>query len=225
MNTYVKNIVKLLRDIRHLPNTIYFNFTYFPFHTAIHLPVFVSANVRFVTTRGRVILKAPIQHRMIRFGFGHVGIFDQRNSKSIWEVTGTVQFNGRANIGHGSKLCVAGNLTLGDNFSITAESQLICFDNIVFGDDCLLSWQVLVMDTDFHKIYNEAGKQINSNRQIRIGNKNWIGCRSLILKGATTPNNCIVAANSTVTHSSMLENTILAGSPAEVIREHISWEV
>ncbi len=102
--------------------------------------------------------------------------------------------------------------------------KFICFDRIEFGDDCLLSWQVLVMDTDFHKIYNDSGKQLNGNRQIYIGNKNWIGCRTLILKGVTTPNNCVIAANSTVTNSSIEENTILAGSPAEVIRQHIRWE-
>ena len=58
------------------------------------------------------------------------------------------------------------------------------------------------MDTDFHKIYtNNNEYQINQDSEIIIGDKCWIGCRSLILKGVTIPNNAIIAANSTVVNS------------------------
>lgn len=39
------------------------------------------------------------------------------------------------------------------------------------------------MDTDFHKIKNEDGVQINTNSPVLIGDHVWIGCRALILKG------------------------------------------
>ncbi|GAB3895585.1 acyltransferase [Spirosoma agri] len=224
MKRLLTTIAKLARDIRHLPNTIRFNFHYFPVRTAMHLPVMVSANVRLVELKGNVILKGPVEHRMIRIGFGHVGIFDQKNSRSIWEVSGTVQFDGTAQIGHGSKICVRGNLRIGTNFTITAESQIVCFHEIVFGRDCLLSWEILVMDTDFHKLYNGGGQQINKNRSIRVGNKNWIGCRALILKGASTPDNCIIAAGSTVSRQLLTGDVVLAGSPADVIRTGVTWE-
>ncbi|WP_338875447.1 acyltransferase [Spirosoma sp. SC4-14] len=215
---------KLIRDVRHLPNTIRFNFHYFPLRTAIQLPVMVSANVRLLELKGNVVLNGPIRHRQIRLGFGRVGIFDSKNSKSIWEVSGTVQFEGTADIGHGSKICVKGNLRIGNNFTITAESQIVCFHEIEFGDDCLLSWEILVMDTDFHKVYNGNGRQINKDRKVTIGNKNWIGCRALILKGASTPDNCVIAANSTVSRQLTVSDTVLAGSPAEIIKTGIVWE-
>ncbi|GAB4039736.1 acyltransferase [Spirosoma jeollabukense] len=225
MNQYLRNIARLLRDIRHLPTTLYFNFHYFPFKTAIRLPVMVSANVRLLRTQGRVELSSPVTHRMIRIGFGSVGIFDRNGSKSIWEVTGTVQFKGRADIGHGSKICVLdGHLSLGNNFKITAESQLVCNKSIEFGDDCLLSWQVLVMDTDFHKVYDTDGRRLNEDRSIHIGKKNWIGCRAMVLKGVTIPDNCVVAAGSTVTRSVKTGDAILAGSSADIIRVGIQWQ-
>lgn len=223
MKQYLRNVARLVRDIRHLPRTIRFNFHYFPFQTALRLPVMVSANVRLHQLGGRVVLQEPITHRMVRIGFGNVGIFDQRGSKSIWEVSGTVRFKGRADIGHGSKICAHGELTLGDNFTITAESQLVCFDTMTFGRDCLLSWQVLVMDTDFHAIYADSGHHLNPNRPVCIGDKTWIGCRSLILKGVSTPANCVIAAGSTVSRSVATGNAILAGIPAAVVRTGISW--
>jgi acetyltransferase-like isoleucine patch superfamily enzyme len=224
MKQHFLNAARLLRDIRHLPNTLYFNFHYFPFRTAIRLPVLVSANVRLIRMQGRVNLNAPVAHRMIRIGFGNVGIFDRQGSKSIWEVSGTVQFNGRADIGHGSKICASGTLILGDNFTVTAESQIVCFKKITFGRDCLMSWQVLVMDTDFHAIHTADGQHLNPNRSIHIGDKNWIGCRTLILKGAATPNNCVIAAGSTVSRSMNTSDSILAGTPATVVRTDISWQ-
>ncbi len=223
INQYLRNAARLLRDVRHLPKTLYFNFHYFPFRIAIRLPVIVSVNVRLIKMQGRVILNAPVTHRMIRIGFGNVGIFDRHSSKSIWEVRGTVQFDGKADIGHGSKICVNGLLTIGDNFTVTAESQIVCFKKITFGRDCLVSWQVLVMDTDFHSIYDEHKAHLNIDRPIYIGNKNWIGCRTLILKGAATPDNCVIAAGSTVSRAMKISNTILAGSPAAVVKTDISW--
>ncbi len=73
------------------------------------------------------------------------------NLKGIGRINGIINFNGRRNIGHGSKISVGkdGILTFGQNFNITAESSIVCYNNISFGNNCLLSWDILIMDTDF----------------------------------------------------------------------------
>ena len=65
----------------------------------------------------------------------------------------------------------------------TAETSIVAFTEIRFGNNCLLSWDILVMDTDFHKLKDEFGNIINKPRPIIIGDRIWIGCRCLILKG------------------------------------------
>lgn len=71
-----------------------------------------------------------------------------------------------------------GILEIGEDFNITAETTIVAFTKIQFGNNCLLSWDVLIMDTDFHKIKNEHGAILNNPEPNIIGDKVWIGCRS-----------------------------------------------
>jgi len=223
---------KILRILWYLNfKTILFNFKYFKINEAIGFPVFVSSNTYLRRMKGDIhIQKNILEPGMIRIGYGDVGIFDKKRSRSIWEVSGNVIFNGEANIGHGSKIIVGklGNLNFGERFTISAESSIICFCGVEFGNDCLLSWEVLVMDTDFHKIHSvETANQINIDKKIAIGDNCWIGCRSLILKGAILPNNTIVAANSLIGNSEIPQismNSIVGGIPAKVLKENVFWK-
>lgn len=47
---------------------------------------------------------------------------------------------------------------------------------------------------------------------------------SHIMKGVTIPNDTIVAYNSCVTKSFSDENSIIAGSPAIIVKRNIKWE-
>ncbi len=167
-----------------------------------------------------------IRTGLIQFGYGNVGIFDNKKSRSIWEVSGTVIFKGRCNIGHGSKISVGnyGRLILGKNFIISAETSIVTFTEIEFGNNCLLSWDILVVDTDFHKIKDEFGNIINKPKPIIIGDRVWIGCRCLILKGTVIPNSCVIGADSIVNRELEKESCLYVGGPCKMVKENISWE-
>ena len=54
------------------------------------------------------------------------------------------------------------SLFLGNNIWVTGgNTTIICNKNIMINDDCLLSWDILLMDTDFHKILNSDNTIIN----------------------------------------------------------------
>lgn len=221
----MKKSIKTL--LRLNVNTLYFNFKYLPFKQAIKLPFVVSNKLYFRKTSGKIFFDCPIRTGLVHIGFGEVGIFDNKKSRSIWDIAGTVIFKGKADIGHGSKISVgeSGTLILGENFTVTAESTIITYSEVQFGNNCLLSWDILVMDTDLHKIRNSSGAILNEPQPILIGNDVWIGCRSLILKGATIPNGCIIGANSTISKKLESESCLYVGSPAKCIREDITWEM
>ncbi len=207
--------------------TAYFNFKYLSFNDAVKFPVLISRKVYLKATKGSITINHPLEFGLIKIGFGDVGIFDKKRNRSIWQNLGIVNFSGKANIGHGSKISVgqSGVLSLGNNFMITAETAIAAHLSISFGDDCLLSWDTLVMDTDFHSIKNELNEQINSPAPIKVGNNVWIGCRCLILKGAKIPNNSIIGANSVVGKKLDQENCLYVGNPAVKVKENITWEI
>ena len=221
----MKRFLKILQKINL--KTIFFNFKYLPIKQAIKLPILISRKVYLREISGKILIKGPIRPGLIQLGYGNIGIFDNKKSRSIWEVSGTVIFKGRANIGHGSKISVGknGELIRGENVIITAESSLVASKKIEFGNNCLLSWDILIMDTDSHIIKDNTGSIINYPKQITIGDNVWIGCRCLILKGAQIPDNCVIGADSIVNRLLENRNSLYAGSPVKLMKESITWEM
>ena len=210
--------------IRSIPKTLRFNLHYFPLKTALKLPVVVSHRTYLRELHGKVELPEKVACAMIKIGFGDVGHYDRKRSRSIWQVRGTVGFGGKASIGHGSKISVRGNLNLGDGFNMTAESTIVCAKEIRFGRDCLLSWDILVMDTDEHPIYNMENEHINPDKAIHVGDHVWIGCKCVLLKGAEVPDNTVVAAGTLLTSSFAGEHQVIGSNPPSVLKNDVRWE-
>ena len=207
-----------------IPKTLRFNLHYFPLKTALKLPVIVSHRTYLRELHGKVMLPEKVERAMIKIGFGDVGHYDRKRSRTIWQVSGTVGFGGKASIGHGSKISVRGNLEFGTGFNMTAESTIVCAKEIRFGRDCLLSWDILVMDTDEHPLYNKENTRINPDKAIRVGDHVWIGCKCVLLKGAEVPNDTVVAAGTLLTSSFAGENQVIGGNPPTVLKHDVRWE-
>lgn len=240
--------------VRSIPKTLRFNLHYFPLKTALKLPVVVSHRTYLRELHGNVELPEKVERAMIKIGYGDVGHYDRKRSRGIWQVSGTVSFGGKASIGHGSKVSVRGHLSLGADFNMTAESTIVCAKEICFGEDCLLSWDILVMDTDEHPLYNrheatrretqdlpplEGGgdskapcpmsnilenERINPDKAILVGDHVWIGCKCVLLKGAEVPNDTVIAACTLLTSSFSGEHQVIGGNPPIVLKQDIRWE-
>ena len=223
-NSVIMTAFDFLNILRSIPKTLRFNLHYFPLKTALKLPVVVSHRTYLRELHGKVELPEKIETAMIKIGFGDVGHYDRKRSRGIWQVSGTVSFGGKASIGHGSKLSVRGHLNLGADFNMTAESTIVCAKEIRFGNDCLLSWDILVMDTDEHPLYNKENTRINPDKAINVGNHVWIGCKCVLLKGAEVPDNTVVAAGTLLKSAFAGEYQVLGGNPPAVLKSDIRWE-
>jgi acetyltransferase-like isoleucine patch superfamily enzyme len=203
-----------------ITKTIRFNIHYFGLR-GLRMPVLVARNCRLNELRGGVRL-TDYKTGCVRIGFSGVGIFDRRCDRGIWQVTdGTVVFGRDVAIGFGSKISVAegGTLTFGDGFRNTAKCAIICHDEVSFGACSLVSWDTLIMDTDFHCI---DGAPIHA--PARVGDRVWLGCRTMILKGAVVPPGSVVAAGATVTKR-FTRGPVLIGGINKGIRNINHWEM
>lgn len=223
----VKKIIHLLRKI-NICKTLYFNFHYFKPSVAFYLPVLIYKRTILYKMEGEIVLEAPIKTGMLHLGGHGLAIQDNFYSRTIWNCSGRLIINGERNhVGRGSKICIDkdGCLTFGGNLMITGNSEIVCSKKVEFGKNCLLSWDILVMDNDFHRITNFVGDVINSPQSIVIGNHVWIGCRCTILKGVTIADNNVIASNSVVTRDIMDNNCIIGGvgKSMGVIKHDVDW--
>lgn len=223
----IKKIFSLLCKVDWV-RTLYFNMKYFPPKVAVRLPFLIYNRTDLYKMRGKIILNVPPRIGLVKIGPHGLGTQDVRYSRTMWEVSGTLVVNGKTSIGRGCRISIGNDamLTLGDNFAITGRSSIVCQKEITFGNDCLLSWDILMMDTDFHHIMNVDGKIINQPRPIHVGNHVWIGCRNTILKGVAIADNVIVSANSTLTKNVVENNCAVGGAGKEVLvlKRGIDWK-
>lgn len=207
--------------------TLFFNFRYFPLKTAIRLPFLIYWRSELYKMKGRIIIDGPVKTGMVKFGLHIIGTQDKQYSRTMWEVRGTLVIKGEACIGRGSKICIGkgATLTLGEDFKITGNSEIICQKEITFGKHDLLSWDILMMDSDFHHIIDKEGRTINAPKPINIGNNVWIGCRTTILKGVSIADGNVIAACSTITRSARDTNCVIAGhsKSLEILKRDVSW--
>lgn len=160
-----------------------------------------------------------IKPASVRLGFSNVGTCDMRCERAVWQVSGRVRLGRNITLGQGTRISVgdSGELVIGNDFCITARSSIICHKKVEIGKDVLLSWDNLVMDTDFHHIdYSSI------SGPIRIGDHVWIGCRCLVLKGASIPEGSVLAAGAMVTKE-LPEVNALYGGVNKKLRSDISW--
>lgn len=217
----------IIFNILDLPKTLYFNYYYFGLKGILRLPFYVSRKVKLLKIKGAITIEGLFVPGMIKIGYPKVGIFDFKYERTIWEVSGKVNFEENSEIGHGSRISVGdeGKLFIGKNFVITSSSSIVCNNEIRIGHDCLLSWKVLIIDTDYHVIHYCDNNNSIISKPIMIGNKVWIGCNTIILKGTVISDICVVGANSLLTKKYIGNNKLIAGNPASIVKDIYGWEV
>jgi acetyltransferase-like isoleucine patch superfamily enzyme len=149
-------------------------------------------------------------------------------------------------IGHGASTYLGtmfdvgprGRISLGE-YTLVHGARIICDSEIAIGDYCLISWNVILMDTyrvpfdpaerrrELSLVPFRVPRYMQSTtpaRPIRIGNNVWIGFDCCILPGVTIGEGAIVGARSVV-KDDVEPFTIVAGNPARVIRHFCEEEI
>jgi acetyltransferase-like isoleucine patch superfamily enzyme len=122
-------------------------------------------------------------------------------------------------------LCSGASIYIGNDTGISGGS--ICSAlKVEIGRECLLGADIVISDTDFHPIQSKtrrynADKKIIKSVAVQLGVNVFLGTGSIVLKGVTIADHCVVGAHAVVTKSIDSLN-IVAGNPAVIVGKIIS---
>ena len=128
--------------------------------------------------------------------------------------------------------CVGGDhqrLIIGNNFSAggVAFNLLETNSSIEIGDDCMMSADVYIINSDAHCIFDKVSqKLINQAKGIKIGNHVWIGRHCFITKNARIPDGSVCGIGSVISNDytkAKETDCVIAGNPARIIKNNIKW--
>lgn len=152
----------------------------------------------------------------------------KENKKSKQETRIKIHKNGKLKIDDNFSIGSGSDIRIFENAKLSMESgyfngsvQVVCGQEINIGKGVAIARDVIIRDTDAHNIITE---EYQKTKPVNIGNHVWIGQRAMILKGVSIGNGSIIAAGAIVTKD-VPENSLIAGIPAKVIKENISWEL
>lgn len=217
-----------MRNIHYL-KTIYYNYKFCGLKGLLTLPLIIHRGVVMKDTAGKITFLGCMRRATLRLGSERpLATRDMRFERTIIDISGELQVGDNVHIAPGSRISVntGGVLRLGSNFNSTGNCTIICDTHISFGDSCLLSWDIQIMDSDFHKIYNNQNQLLNPPAPIVIGSNVWIGSRVTILKGAAIADGCVIGAASVVTKKFTRPDCVIAGSGnnCKIIKSDIHWQ-
>ncbi|MBR6648235.1 MAG: hypothetical protein IKL29_02520, partial [Bacteroidaceae bacterium] len=135
--------------------TIWFNFKVLPFRLAIKMPIVISYNTKIKNT-GEIILPDNAYFGMFSIGVIKIATLEANDYKIVLNNQGTFKVGGLIKIHPGARIYVAKDATLsvGNLVGIGANSKVVCFKDIVIGDNFRMSWNSQIFDTDFHFLQN-----------------------------------------------------------------------
>lgn len=205
--------------------SIFFNLRYLPLVQAVKLPI-ITYKPKFLSMSGKVVIDCEtVSFGMIRLGRHNSHAWP--NNGISWSNEGTIVFKGKANVGSDSYLVVKKDsvVEFGDDFLGSASMKLVSCVGIKFGKQGRIGWGTLIMDTNFHPLYDLEKEAFQKPYgKIEIGDCNWFGTGCMIMHSVKTPERCIVGARSVVTRScnKIFEPyCIHGGSPFRVLKRNI----
>lgn len=134
-----------------------------------------------------------------------------------------VKIKNSFDIFYNGDICVFENAKLEiDSGYMNAGSQIRCQKHIKIGKNVAISRNVMIWDTDAHKIVYEDGRESTVKQEVIIGDNVWIGNGSIILKGVRIGDNVVVGAGSIV-NKDIPSDCIAVGNPVKVIRKIKRW--
>ena len=205
--------------------TIFFNFRFLPVKQALHLPIWITQNVRIKYLKRNQIVLKQIKLGLVKIGVeGSPGLFAPK-AVLLAASGGKFIFDGAAIVAKGTVLRCDENaiIQMGDNFYCNCNCFFRSTNIISFGKNCSVGWNVTLNTSDGHSIWHEKDLQ-KKEGPITIGNHVWITPNVSFTKNSGVGDDCVVAQGAVVTKRFNDVHCLIGGVPARVVASNIEWK-
>ena len=92
-----------------------------------------------------------------------------------------------------------------------------------FGENFLVSWDVLIKDSNFHQIKNLARVEFPpKSKSVVFGNHIWVGGNTILLAGSVVADCCVIGAGSVFRGNLLDKNSLYSVNKLSNIK-NVSW--
>jgi acetyltransferase-like isoleucine patch superfamily enzyme len=148
-------------------------------------------------------------------------------SIALWGDGGFLYIAPTAAMREGQIRLADGTISVGPRVRATGRLELNSRNggSIVLKEDVLIAHDVQILTDDAHALIDAAtGKRLNHyGGKIEIGTHVWIGRRATIMGNTSIGDHNVIGACSFVRNEHTPPNVALAGVPAKVVREGVTW--
>jgi acetyltransferase-like isoleucine patch superfamily enzyme len=212
----MEQLIKLIRMCKESDSSL-------PMVILSHL--YYKLRGKTIVANNRVIIKGLKNIKtggLVHIGMSHIG-FMHKYDRTLLNISGNLEFRSKCSIGKGCRFDIGtGAVARFGEGMMNANVNFIIMHGLQVGDGFLISWGCEFLDEDFHEI-DFPGKKQKGNK-IVIGDHVWIGANVTVLKGSRIPSGCVVASGSIVASAFDTENALIAGNPARIIKENVTWK-
>lgn len=110
-------------------------------------------------------------------------------------------------------------LVLGKGSYINSDCKIRCHKEITIGENCAISHDFTIMDSDTHEIDGQR-----NTFPIHIGNHVWIGTRVTVLSGVNVGDGAVIASGAVVVKD-VPAGALVGGVPARILKEKVMWKI
>ena len=215
--SYICNLMRAF-----LPS-LYLNFKCLPFKQAIKLPILVY-KPHFLELSGTITIESEkVYFGMIKLGFFTSAVFP--NSGITIRNRGKLIFKGKCRIGNDCYVIIGrqGLIEYGEDFRVSAGLKIVSECGIIFGKHTRIGWGNIVIDSNFHPLYDTQKKKFKKAfGKIIIGDNNFFATQCMIMPSVQTPERCIFGARTVVTRGGQYESyCVYGGSPVRVLSRNV----
>jgi Acetyltransferase (isoleucine patch superfamily) len=206
------------------------NLTKFVYYNFFCKSVVRKKGCYLITFRNCVINLHKSSRLYINIGTIQLGVAKLRGSKAEtylqMDENASWVSNGAAELFFQTQIHIQKNAVFETGyFSANIGTAIICSKKVTLGENVMIGRNILIYDSDHHRIIDQNGDMVNNDKEVTIRDHVWLTSNVTVLRGVTIGEGCIVAAQTVIKKDLPPDSLVFGSTSANVtiVKKETAW--